>query len=493
MKSVLILYPHQLFPVDQLPEVDTVVLIEEPLLFGVDRELPQRLHKQKIILLRASMRRYAEEVLWPAGYKVEYSELDVFMQPTDVLEKARGFDHSIMFDPVQETIMLRLLQARREMGDKAPAIEFLPSPNFYLKEHEVRQYFAERHKHAFADFYQWQRERFNILITDDYKPVGGDWMIAAAAANTEVPAAGMRVFGDNKWVQEATDYVNKHFPDNPGSDSCVWPTSHAEAAEWLDDFVHNRLDNFATFNERIDSQIAWLYHSALSVSLNIGLLSPQQVVTAALHRHAQKPVPIDSLECFIRQVLGWREFIRGIALVGGQALKEANPLKANRKLTAVWYTGNTGLPPFDDMVHKVLAKGYATHTERLLIAGTLMTICDIDPSDIHQWFAELFVDAHEWALVPNVYALTQFADNSTLEGGPYICTSKTLLDKSNYERGEWCNVWDGLYWRFIENHKAVLKKQPKMRAIVHRLDSLDADRRRIIRYRAEDFLTKFTR
>lgn len=492
MKSALILYPHQLFPVSELPQVDSVIMVEEPLLFGVDRELPARIHKQKIILLRAAMRRYAEEVLWPAGYKVDYIELDVFMQTTDLLDKVRKFDRTIMFDPANETLTLRLLQARRDMGEEAPAIEFLATPNFYLKEHEVRQYFAERHKHPFEDFYQWQRERFNILITEEYKPLGDAWIIESKSAKPGAKAPGMRVFGDNKWVADATKYVAEHFPDNPGSEAFVWPTSHNEAVDWLHDFVENRLDDYGTHNDLIDSQSSWLYHSALSASLNLGLLSPQQVVEAALQRHAKRPVALNNLECFVRQILGWREFIRGVSLVGGTSLRKANPLKSNRKLTSAWYDGTTGLPPFDDLVKKVLAKGYANHTERLLIAGTLMTVCEIDPEDIHQWFGELFVDAHEWALTPNVYALNQFADNSTLEGGPYICTSKTLLDRSDYERGEWCNVWDGLYWRFIEKHKATLKKTPKMRSIVHRLDSLDADRKRIINYRAEDFLTKFT-
>ena len=491
MKSALILYPHQLFPVAELPQVDSVILVEDPLSFGTDRELPARLHKQKIILLRASMRRYAEEVLWPAGFKVDYVELDVFMQTTDLLEKVKKFDRTIMFDPANETLTLRLLQARRDMGEDAPAIEFLATPNFFLKEHEVRQYFAERHKHPFDEFYQWQRERFNIMI-EDYKPVGGDWIIQSKAAKVGEQAPGMRVFGDNPWVADAIKYVHEHFPDNPGSDAFVWPTSHKEADEWLQDFLHNRLEGFGPHNDLIDSQTSWLHHSALAASLNLGLLSPQQVVGAALDHHAKQPVSLDSLECFVRQILGWREYTRGIALVGGASLRQANPLKSNRKLSSSWYNGTTGIPPFDDMVKKVLAKGYANHTERLFIAGTLMTICEIDPADIHQWFSELFVDAQDWALTPNVYALSQFADNSTLDGGPYICTSKTVLDKSDYQRGEWCNVWDGLYWRFIEKHKATLKKTPKMRAVVHRLDSLEADRKRIISYRAEDFLTQFT-
>jgi deoxyribodipyrimidine photolyase-related protein len=491
MKSALILYPHQLYATGELPTVDTVILVEDPLSFGVDQEHRQQLHKQKLIVMRASMRRYAEEVLWPAGLKVEYVELDVFMQTKDLLERARKFDRTFMYDPSNEILTLRLLQARREMGEHAPAIEFLASPNFYLKEQEIRQYFAERHKHPFAEFYQWQRERFNILI-DDYKPVGGAWMLEPKAAEPTKQLPSFAAFGDNKWVQEATDYVQKHFSDNPGTTDCIWPTSHTEAVKWLHDFVEHRLDGFAPQNEVFSSQAPWLYHSALASSLNSGLLGPQQVVDAALKRHATRPVALESLELFIRQILGQREFMRGVSLVGGHELRQSNPLKMTRRLTNDWYNGTTGIPVYDDLVKKVLARGYAHHTERLLIAGTLMTLCEITPTDIHKWFSELFVDSQDWALVPHVYSLSQFADNGTLEGGPYICTSKTLMDKSDYQRGEWVNVWDGLYWRFIEKHRSVLSKNPRMRSVVQRLDRLDPDQRRIIHYRAEDFLNKFT-
>ena len=491
MKSSLILYPHQLFALEQLPEVDTVFLVEEPLFYGVDQEHRQKPHKQKLILMRSSMRRYAEEILWPAGLKVEYVELDVFMTTKDLLEKVKKYDQTYMFDPTNETLAVRLLQARREMGEDAPSLEFLPSPHFYLKEQEVRQYFAERHTHPFAEFYQWQRERFNILI-EDYKPVGGAWMLESKQHKIESQLPSFAAFGDNKWVSEATEFVQKHFPDNPGASDCIWPTSHSEASSWLHDFIEHRLEAYSAHSEQFNSQSPWLYHSALGSSLNLGLLSPQQVIEAALKHHSKAPLNLESLELFIRQIIGHREFIRGISLVGGSGLQTANPLKASRRLTNDWYSGTTGIPVFDDMVKKLLTRGYAHQSERLYVAGTLMTLCEINPKDIQQWFSELFIDAQDWALLPHVYALSQFADNSTLEGGPYICTSKTLMDMSDYERGEWANVWDGLYWRFIEKHRGILSKNQRMRSVVQRLDRLDPDQKRIIHYRAEDFLNSFT-
>ena len=175
MKTALILYPNQLFPFEVLPKVDTVVLVEEPLYFGRDQKNLRQLHKQKIILHRASMRRYVEEVLFPNKFDVDYVELDVFMSSGDVLDRVKKFDKVYVFDPVYEELTTRLLAARRERGDGLE-LEFLQSPNFYLTDQEVRQYFDDKHALPFADFYQWQRERFNILIDENYKPVGGKWM-----------------------------------------------------------------------------------------------------------------------------------------------------------------------------------------------------------------------------------------------------------------------------------------------------------------------------
>lgn len=492
MKSVLLLYPHQLYPLSDLPKVDTVLFIEEPLYYGVDQEFPARLHKQKLILHRSSMRRYTEEVLWPAGFKVDYVDLDVFMKTGDVLDRVSKAEQIFVIDPTDDIITKRLLQARRER-ENLPNLTFLPSPNFYLKESEVRQYFGERHKHAFEDFYQWQRERFNVLIADDYKPVGGKWMIEAVhkKLSADISLPSFSAYGDNKYVTDATVWANEHFPDNPGSSDFMWPTNHEEAHAWLADFVENRLDDFGTYEEVLDSRSPWLFHSLLQGSLNIGLLKPQEVIDAALKRHASRPVPLPSLESFIRLVLGWREYIRGLYLNQRVPMRDQNVFKHHRKLTSAWYNGTTGLPPLDDMVNKLLNHSYAHSAERFMIASNLMILCEIQPEQVYRWFGELFIDSYDWTVVPNIYEVSQFAD-STLVNCAYIGPSNDILDVSDYERGDWSDIWDGLFWRFVEKNQAVLNKNARMRVMVQRLNRLDADRKRIIYYRAEDFLNQHT-
>lgn len=495
MKTALILYPNQLYPVQLLPTVDTVFMIEEPLYFGMDQEFPLKLHKQKMILHRASMQRYAKEVLWPTKVDVQYIELDVFMKTGDILDKAKGYDHIYVFDPVEDIITKRLLVARRE-NEHVTALEFLRNPNFYLKDQEARDYFGSKDSHLFADFYQWQRERFNILIDDNFKPLGGQWSYDTESHKKlpkDQPLPTFAVFGDNDYVSDATKWVNQHFPDNPGGTDFVWPTNHEEATQWLDDFVTNRLDNFSQYEDAIDGQAAWIYHSALSSSLNIGLLSPEQMVEAAMKRHHRKPVPLASLESFVRHVLGWREYVRGLYVTKNVQMRNNNTFKHMRRMTPDWYEGTLGLPPFDDMTKKVQTHAYAHNIERLMIAGNIMLLCEIHPDDVHRWFSELFIDAYDWLTIPNIYNMSQFADGGSIITKPCISASNYILDMSSYERGEWCNIWDGLFWRFIEKHRAEINHNPNMRVMVQRLDRLDADRKRIISYRAEDFLTKFTR
>lgn len=493
MKSVLLLYPHQLYSVRDLPKVETIVVVEDPLYFGMDQEYPLKLHKQKLILHRASMRRYVEEVLWPAGYKTEYIDMDVFMDTGDALDRVGKAEQLFVIDPTDDVLTKRLLRARRERAE-LPNMTFLSSPNFYLKEQEIRQYFGERHKHLFAEFYQWQRERFNVLIGADYKPVGGKWAVGTEhnqrlAADVVLPS--FAVFGDNKYVAEAVAWVQEHFPDNPGSDEFIWPTNHQEALIWLSDFVENRLDDFALYQNTIDARSPWLYHSLLASSLNIGLLQPQEVVEAAIRRHEKRPIPLESLESFIRQVLGWREFTRGQYLHQSATVRTQNMFTHHRKLTNAWYDGTTGLPPLDDMIKKLRLHAYAHPQEKRLIASNLMLLCEIQPDHMYRWFSELTIDAYDWLMVPNVYDMNLFAGGSSESALP-LHSSNDILEVSNYERGDWSDTWDGLFWRFVEKHQAVLGKDPHMRTLLQRLERLDPDHKRIIHYRAEDFLNQHT-
>ena len=498
MKTVLLLYPHQLFAAEHLPKVDAVYVVEEPLYFGSDEQYPALYHKQKLVLHRAGLRRYVEEVLWPNNFTVEYFDIvDTKWTGEPIVHAVeQGFEHIYVFDPADDILEKRLSKTLAEQTSTV-TLELLPSPGFYLNRKDIDSYFGGKQQFKFADFYQWQRERFNILIDDDFRPVGGKWTYDTEKReklSSEVVLPGMPSFGSAKHVSEAIAFVTEHFPGNPGSlESFMWPTSHDEATVWLNDFLQHRFASYGTYQDAISNRGVWLFHGMLSVSLNCGLLTPKQVVEAALRYAAKHDIPLVSVEGFIQQLIGWREYVRALYVMKGAALRTSNVFKHERKLTGHWYSGTTGLPPLDDTIKKAQNYGYATAVERLMVVGNAMLLAEIHPTEVYKWFAELFVDAYDWVLVPNVYGISQFASSDLMVAKPAISASNYILSMSDYDRGEWSNVWDGLYWRFVDTHRNYFSKNPRIGGVLlKRYETMDPARRRIIGYRANDFLDNFT-
>ncbi len=496
-KRVLLLYPNQLFAVENLPkDIDQIILIEEPLLFGRDQQYPMFMHKQKLVFLRASMRRYIEEQLWPAGYQVDYIEFHQMNESGDIVNSLRDFEAVVFFD-LSDDVLQRRVTSAIEGLENPPAVEVLESPNFYLSRQELKNFFADKQKSTFVKFYQWQRERFNILIDQKtYKPIGGH-LSFDSEARKRLPKdhvlPSFQVYGSNKFVSEAKEYVTRYFPENPGSfDDFPWPTSHQESLDWLKVFLEGRLDDFGVYEDAIDGAAPWVYHSGLSPLLNSGLLQPKEVVQYALERHAHSPVSLGSLESFIRQVIGWREYMRGIYIKQHVQVRTSNSFGHNRLLTEDWYKGTTGIKPVDDVIHKVLARGYVHHVERLMIVGNIMLLCDFHPTEVYRWFMEMFVDSYDWVVVPNVYIMSQLADGGGIINKPYVTTSNYILKMSHYEHEDWCDVWDGLYWRFIEKNKERFAKNQNMSKTISTWEKMSENRKRVISYRAEDFLKSKT-
>lgn len=498
MKTALILFPHQLYKPQYLPSVDIVYMVEEPLYFGTDNQYPMFFHKQKIMLHRASMQRFVKEVLWPAGVEVNYFEISPESFTGEVVAQAAidKIEQLIMFDPTDEALLRRMKKTVTDLEMPIP-LKVLDSPNFYLKSEDVYKYFSAKKKHLFANFYQWQRERFNILIDENYHPVGGKWSFDTEnrkrMPSGHVPP-GLGTFGDNEYVRDAREFVEKMFPNNPGSsESFIWPTNHEEAEHWLKQFIEQRLEMFGPYEDAIEPDALFLYHSALTAMLNIGLLQPYEVIDAVLAYHQQKPLPIESLEGFVRQILGWREYVRGMYLVYGTKMRNSNFFNHKRLLGDSWYQATTTIAPLDAMVKKLWDHAYAHHIERLMVAGNLMLLSEINPHEVYRWFMELFIDSYDWVMVPNVYGMSQFADGGSMTTKPYMSGSNYILTMSNLKKDQWCDVWDGLFWKFIDDKKAYLAKNPRLKVMVNRSEKMDQSRRRIIGYRADDFLKNHTK
>ena len=256
-----------------------------------------------------------------------------------------------------------------------------------------------------------------------------------------------------------------------------YPTTHSGARHWLDDFLHQRFQHFGDFEDALSQSHAHIYHSLLSPLLNTGLLTPQQVVDSSLayaesQEGTPKAVPINALEGFIRQIIGWREYMRAMYVREGVEIRNGNFWDHQHPMPASLYAGTTGILPVDHCIDKLKKTAYGHHIERLMVLGNFMCLCEIHPTAIYTWFMEFFIDAYDWVMVPNVYSMSQYADGGLLTTKPYISGSNYLRKMSDYPKGEWCDTWDSLYWRFIHKHRSFFEQNPRLRMITGHLDRM---------------------
>ena len=252
--------------------------------------------------------------------------------------------------------------------------------------------------------------------------------------------------------------------------------------------MEHRLLHFGTYEDALVAKEPLLHHSLLSVYLNNGLLLPKDVLDAVLHESETRDLPLNDVEGFVRQLLGWREFIRGLYLSVGRKQRTRNYWGYTRKIPQSFYDGTTGIVPVDVVIKKVLKNGYCHHIERLMVLSNFMLLCDFDPDEVYRWFMELFMDAYDWVMVPNVYGMGQFADGGMMSTKPYISGSNYLMKMGDFEKGAWTEVWDGLYWRFIDKHRDFFLKNPRMGVMVKSYDKMDTEKRERLSVVATNYL-----
>lgn len=465
MKTIALIFPHQLF--SQHPALklkpDLVVLVEDSLFF-FDPHHPAPMHKQKIWLHRASMKRY-EVALEAKGLRVRYLDYNR-RKPllADQLQQlGKGKKSFLAADPTDYLLKKRLeafcIQSKSEL-------KILSSPAFLNSSEENQEYLSGKKRWFMADFYKFQRRRLNILMDGD-EPEGGKWSFDEENRK-KVPKKLLSSIPTHLQLkrdafdEEAKEYVTSTFADHPGQlDTFYYPTSAKDARKWLKVFLEQRFKLFGAYEDAIVESQSWLWHSVISPSMNIGLLTPKEVVKATLQFSKEHEVPLNSLEGFLRQIIGWREFMRASYEELGVKMRTSNHWQHTRKMPQAFYDGTTGILPIDDTIQRVLDTGYCHHIERLMVLGGFFFLCEVDPNEIYRWFMELFVDSYDWVMVTNVYAMSQHADGGLITTKPYFSGSSYVRKMSHYKKDAWCDVWDGLYWRWIDNHKDELAKNPR--------------------------------
>ena len=287
--------------------------------------------------------------------------------------------------------------------------------------------------------------------------------------------------------------IIRNFDDHPGDLSNIWfPVTRKQAKTSLKIFIEERLIKFGIYEDAMLNESNFLFHSTLSPALNIGLLTPDEVIKACLKSFEKMGAPLNSVEGFIRQVIGWREFIRGIYQEKGEYQRSVNFWQHERKLSDSWYEGTTGILPLDDCIKSTIKDGYHHHIPRLMIISNLMNMCEINPDEIYKWFMEMYIDSSDWVMIPNVYGMATYSDGGLMSTKPYTCGSNYILKMSNYSRGEWCEIVDGLYWRFTEKHRSFYEKNARMGLLTRSLDRMDGERKKLIFSKANKFIQEKT-
>ncbi len=489
MKTINLIFPNQLFKESiHLDNTSSHYLIEEELFFN-----HFNFHKQKLYFHRCSMKNYYDFL---SLNKIDVNYINSFEEKSDVRKFVDGLDPSEIkiikcIDPEDNWLEKRLKRACEKKGIE---VQLFENPLFINSKKDLEPFFREDKKKLFqTSFYKSERNRLGILLDINNNPVGGKWTYDDQ--NREKYPKGkttpkINFPNETKNHLEALGYVDKYFPNNNGilDTSPIYPTDFETAEKWFDDFLKTRFKEFGPYEDALLKEKSIINHSILSPIINSGLISPRIIIEKTLKFYKENNIPINSCEGFVRQIIGWREFIRGVYRCKGSEERTKNFWGFNRKIPSSFYSGTTGIEPLDDTIHKINKSGYANHIERLMIVGNFMLLCEFDPDEVYKWFMELFIDSYDWVMVPNVYGMSQFADGGLMSTKPYISGSNYIIKMSNYKKGEWCKIWDSLFWNFMDKQRSFFLKNPRMRMLISSFDKMDPTKRETHLITADNFL-----
>jgi deoxyribodipyrimidine photolyase-related protein len=488
--SLLLILGNQLFDFKYYKDLSPLVFMCE------DHELCThfKYHKHKIIHFLTSMRNY-RDYLEDKGKTVFYSK---FQTKTSFLE---NLEKIVLKNNIKEIQVYEIEDFFFEktilsfVDKKKLSLKYLKSPMFLNSRTEFKDY-LDRHKKPFMNsFYIEQRKNLNILM-DGEGPEGGKWSFDSENRKKIPKSFELDIFlppaVKYNHLEEVKEITQKYFSDHPGEVDNFWiPCNRKDSISWFKKYLKTRFAHFGEFQDALEPKAPFLYHSLISPLVNIGFLKPGEIVREVLKYKTQDN--LNSIEGFIRQVIGWREFVRGIYQNFDDKQQELNFFKHKRQLTEHWYQGNSGVPPLDDAILKAKEYGYCHHIERLMVIGNLMLLLEIHPKEVYRWFMEMFVDSSDWVMGPNVFGMSQYSDGGIFATKPYICGSNYIRKMSHYSKGEWCDGVDGLYWRFVEKNKNLFLKNPRMGMMVRTLEKMDESRKKKIFKAAKDLQSKITK
>lgn len=491
--DTLIISLQQKVSLDTLTNLSDIYIIEEPVYFG-ERESKLNFNKLKLIYHRASSKCYNDYLQNKTIIKklndlvndksqsksqskpqsksqskphstikvsyLNYHELKTKSSYSSISKHSRIY----MFDPVDtylETKYSKLFKTK---------LVYLDSPLFLCSNKDLEDYHKTKpnsNSYTHASFYKWQKERLDILKdSKSYDTENRNKM----PLDTKVPPLPKNDAKSNPYLVEAIAYIETHFSTNleplyvsEGKkitpESIHFPITHKTSIEWLEHFCKHRLEEFGIYEDSIDSVPRnFLFHSTISPMLNIGLITPEQVVKIVSNYYTtHKHISISTYEGFIRQVIGWREYQRYIYKYIGHKMRSSNHFNNTHKLSAEWYKATTTIKPVDDAIMMAMNDGYIHHILRLMVVGNFMNLVGIHPDEVYKWFMEFAVDSYDWVMIGNVYSMALWADGGMTMRKPYISGDGYIMKMGNYKKkGEWNTLWNAVFHHFIDRNSKQL-------------------------------------
>ncbi len=448
---ICLVFPQQLF--EQHPAFELAQefwLIEDELFFT---KVP--FHQKKLALHRASMSYYAE-YLRSNNKEVRYIEEKEAKLEGIFAQLRQITTQLIVVDPTDFLLEKRI---RRYASQQEMSIHWLNNPSFLNTPTDNKALFGQREQRFFmADFYKKQRERLGILLEANGQPLGGRWSFDAdnrKALPKGLATPDFPVY-QSGWAREAQTFISENYPTHPGDPNLsAYPVTHQEAKAALDFFIENNLERFGPYQDAFSTDSTFVFHSNLSAALNIGLLLPGEVVERVLDAFQAGKVAIESTEGFIRQVIGWREFIRAVYEKVGVVQRTKNAMQHHRALD---WKKLSALSMFVQVDHKLQKHAYAHHIERLMLLGNFFFLAEKHPDEVYQFFMTYFIDAYDWVMVPNVYGMSQYADGGLMTTKPYFSGSNYLKKQGFKTDAEGAALFDALFWHFVDKHQERLRK-----------------------------------
>ena len=488
MTHIQLVLGNQLFhPPTELNTAIPIVMVEH-------RDLCAhfKYHKHKIVMILSAMRHYKNH-LERLGYTVFYHHLNdsnathYFNALETMISNITEITHYEIEDHFfSQTLTEWCNQNHISMNCKS-------SPLFITSQDEFSTYLSKTKKPFMKTFYEQQRKKLDVLM-ENGKPKGGQWSFDEENRKKtpkKIEFPNIPTGTQSTHLENVKSLVKTKFNNHIGEMKNIWfPTKRSEVFNWCDNFITVRFNKFGDYEDAIDPRSDFLFHSVLSPFINAGLITPTELLEKI--KKVENKIPINSYEGFVRQVIGWREFMRGIYQNYDQRLDNTNFFNHKRKMKKSWYDGSTGLDPLDHAINNAKNFGWSHHIERLMILANIMNLCEINPKQVYKWFMEMFVDSSDWVMAPNVYGMGLFSDGGIFATKPYICGSSYFLKMMHFKKGPWCDVMDGLYWKFIDRHKKFFLKNPRLAMMVRVSEKMNKERKTRIFKAANNFIKQNT-